>query len=102
MGMVWRTWALWSHALDDDRTEPQQRQGGGVWAAVACLCLFSFTSFAEGTLRLLHCTPIEAGDEDDSGRALGHRRVLFYAGAVACDLQWQWWLYLILAMLIVI
>jgi hypothetical protein len=57
-------------------------------AAVACVMVFSFTSFAESVLRLLRC--VEVND------AL----VLYYAGAVKCQAYWQWAPGLLLAMLL--
>jgi hypothetical protein len=58
--------------------------------ALACLLLFSFTDFSEGTLRLLNCVSI--GDES----------VLVYAGATACRMSWQFPFVLLLAVLMLV
>jgi hypothetical protein len=55
--------------------------------AVACLVLFSFTSFVEGTFRLLNCVNVNGAP------------VLLYAGATPCDLIWQWPIWIILVVL---
>jgi hypothetical protein len=58
--------------------------------ALACLLLFSFTDFSEGTLRLLNCVRI--GDES----------VLVYAGANTCRMSWQFPFVLLLAVLMLV
>jgi hypothetical protein len=67
--------------------EPQEEEAATQWSAVACLILFSFTGFAEGTLRLVNCVPVNGV------------HVLYYAGAVECK-DWQLPLYLLLVMLL--
>jgi hypothetical protein len=63
-----------------------------VIGAVACLLLFTFTSFSEATLRLLNCIHIDGHAND----------VLFYAGGTNCDSTgWQLPLYFLLIVLIV-
>ena len=57
-------------------------ESDALWGAVTCVCLFSFTSFVEGVLYLLHCVPIDDG-------VGGTNRVLYYAGSVHCYLGWQ-------------
>jgi hypothetical protein len=71
---------------EHEEAEPQEPPS--MWGAVACLALFSFTDFAEGTLQLLNC--VEAN----------HVRVLYYAGATPCKAQWQWIPSLVLAILL--
>jgi hypothetical protein len=58
--------------------------------ALACLLLFSFTDFSEGTLRLLNCVRI--GDES----------VLVYAGANTCRMSWQFPFVLLLTILMLV
>jgi predicted outer membrane repeat protein len=67
-----------------------KREQGQLWGAVACSILFSFTDFAEGTLRLLNCISI-------SGQS-----VLYYAGAIECKFRWQWIFILILGILLLV
>jgi hypothetical protein len=71
---------------EHEEVEPQEPPS--MWGAVACLALFSFTGFAEGTLQLLNCVEVN------------HVRVLYYAGATACTAEWQWMPSLLLAMLL--
>jgi hypothetical protein len=55
---------------------------------MACLVIFSFTSFTESVLRLLYCVDVNGV------------RVLYYAGAVECQASWQWAPELLLAILL--
>jgi hypothetical protein len=77
---------------DQEQQEGQQQDSQEVptqWGAVACLALFSFTGFAEGTLQLVNCVEVN------------RVRVLFYAGAVECKVDLQFaLLYLLLAILL--
>jgi hypothetical protein len=57
-------------------TEEQHR---ALLGAMACLLLFTYTSFANSAILLLNCVEI-AGD----------KRVLMYAGSHECLLSWQW------------
>jgi hypothetical protein len=74
------------NGAEQEEAEPQEQPSR--WGAVACLALFSFTGFAEGTLRLLNCVEVN------------HVRVLYYAGATACTAEWQWIPSLVLAILL--
>ena len=71
---------------EHEEAEPQEPPS--MWGAVACLALFSFTGFAEGTLQLLNCVEVN------------HVRVLYYAGATPCKAEWQWMPSLLLAILL--
>jgi hypothetical protein len=74
------------NGAEHEEAEPQEPPS--MWGAVACLALFSFTGFAEGTLRLLNCVEVN------------HVRVLYYAGDTACAAEWQWIPSLVLAVLL--
>jgi hypothetical protein len=79
------------HPTDEEEEEAGAKaQGERSWwtqlaGGVACLLVFSFTSFAESVLKLLHCAEVDGS------------LVLYYAGAVECKLTWQWlpWMLLI-------
>jgi hypothetical protein len=77
---------------EDERNEPTAYESNSsIVGAVACLLLFTFTSFSEATLRLLNCIRIDGHTKD----------VLFYAGGTECDSTgWQLPLYVLLTMLV--
>jgi hypothetical protein len=67
-------------------TVSESRGESGFVGGVACLMIFSFSSFSTATLKLLNCQQLD-GD-----------RVLFYAGAKQCGV-WQVPVYLLLVLL---
>jgi hypothetical protein len=71
----------------EEEQEQEPQEAPTLWGALACLALFSYTGFAEGTLQLVNCVDISGV------------RVMYYAGAVECK-DWQWSLYLLLAILL--
>ncbi len=82
---------------DGDRgSGPHSLSPAPLASTVACLGLFSFTSFSESVLRLLDCASVS----DNNGSS---ETVLYYAGAVECHLfPWQWSVGLLLAVLLIV
>jgi hypothetical protein len=58
--------------------------------AVAYLLLLNFSGLTSSTLQLLHCTTVSG------------ERVLFYSGDELCSFEWQWPIWLLLLLIIVI
>jgi hypothetical protein len=69
-------------------TEEQRRALVG---AVACLLLFTYTSFANSSILLLNCVEVADG-----------KRVLMYAGDQECLLSWQWPVVVLVVLLILL
>ena len=58
--------------------------------AVSTLCLLGYAGMTQGTMRLLRCVSVD------------NQSVLYFAGETLCSASWQWIIFLLCAVLIVV
>jgi hypothetical protein len=69
--------------------------------AVVQMLLFSYAGLVDVTFRLLNCVGV-CMLLDGQGLCIEYQSVLFYAGGVECGLGWQWPLWLVLLLLVLL